>query len=70
MAKIQRFLAIEFLIIIIIGLICIVFDIARGDNMMNRNSIYYLGSILYGIIFLVKLTISSVKVLISPNSPK
>lgn len=69
-AKFKRFIAIEFLIIVSIFILCVVLDYLRGDDMMNRNSIYSLGIMLYFVIVFIRLLIRSIKIVFFPNSSK
>ena len=69
-AKIQRFLAVEFLTIVIIGLLCVILFIIKIDTMTNPSFIFNMGAALYGIIFFIKIVISSIKIVFYPNSSK
>lgn len=69
-AKIQRLLAIEFLIIVTISVLAITLDYLNGDNMLDRNNIYYLAAFVYGTIAFIRLLIGSIKIVFFPNSSK
>lgn len=66
-AKIQRLLSVEFLIVLVISLCCICLYLFDDDN-FYRDTVFKVGFYIYFVIVVFRLTIAAIKTIFIPKS--